>query len=527
MSHDPFANIHRRGLLKRAAAASLAGATGLAPRGSTGQETDAIRRATEASRSAVATENARPGTREWQLTRVRINEGSYRTALIEGYCSRQSVAAGEMLRIFVSTQPARDFFIDFYRLGYYGGAGARHMMTVGPLPGRTQPVPDLGPAPQRLRECRWEASLELTIPDDWLSGVYLGKLTTVPASTSEPYWQSYVIFIVRDARPADILFQCSDNTWQAYNRWPLNESLYTHPAGAHAPGVAVSFDRPYGMYPQIFDHPLSIGSGEFLLWEYPLCYWLEQQGYDVTYGSNSDTIDAEFVTRCRAFVSIGHDEYWDLRQYRAVEEAIQAGVNVLWLSGNSVFIVSPFSTNSAGAAKRRISRAGCYGPLRDDELESYAQLFAGLTDKAPDERNIIGARSVVPFNGGGDWTCVQPNHWVFHGTGMQAGESIPGLVGWEHHGEPDRQRPGLEVLAEGSVWAGGTREGRYSATIFPGPRDNYVFNAATIFWAQGLSAPPGHWLPWSHGSRPHGPDPRVQSMTHNLLQKAIGFEPSP
>ena len=25
--------------------------------------------------------------------------------------------------------------------------------------------------------------------------------------------------LVRDGRPADILFQCSDNTWQAYNRW--------------------------------------------------------------------------------------------------------------------------------------------------------------------------------------------------------------------------------------------------------------------------------------------------------------------
>ena len=28
----------------------------------------------------------------------------------------------------------------------------------------------------------------------------------------KPYWQSYVVFIVRDDRPADILFQCSDNT---------------------------------------------------------------------------------------------------------------------------------------------------------------------------------------------------------------------------------------------------------------------------------------------------------------------------
>ncbi|MFT5527224.1 MAG: hypothetical protein ACI9HK_005206, partial [Pirellulaceae bacterium] len=154
------------------------------------------------------------------------------------------------------------------------------------------------------------------------------------------------------------------------------------------------------------------------------------------------------------------------------------------------------------------------------EIESYATLFAGLTTKGPDERNIIGARSVVPFNGGGDWTRTHPNHWLFDGTGLRNGESIPGLVGWEHHGEPDLKRDGLEVLAQGSVWAGGTREGRYAATIYPGPKANFVFNASTIFWSQGLSSPPGHIIPWSHWSRPHGPDQRVQKMMSNLLAKA-------
>jgi len=511
MTDQEREKLRRRDLLKGAIATSAVMASGAL-------RVDA-EEATKPKLSLIKRENEHEGARDWQLTRVRVNQGQFRTSLIEGYCSRQSVSAGETLQIFVSTDPARKFTIDLYRMGYYGGAGARRMTTLGPLNGHVQPVPVMGGMPGRLRECRWEPSAELKIPADWPSGVYLGKLTTIPESRSEPYWQSYVIFIVKDQRPADVLFQCSDNTWQAYNRWPVNESLYTHPDGAHAPGVAVSFDRPYGKYTQIFDHPLSIGSGEFLLWEYPLCYWLEQQGYDVTYGSNCDSIDPGFLIRCRTFISVGHDEYWDIRQYRAVENAIESGVNVLWLSGNSVFIVSPFSESSGGNPLRIITRAGSYGPLRDDEIASYKDLFAGLTDKGLDERNIIGARSVVPFNGGGDWTCVKPEHWVFAGTGMQSGESIPGLVGWEHHGEPDLKRNGLEVLAEGSVWAGGTREGHYTATIFPGPKGNYVFNAATIFWAQGLSTPPGHIIPWSHWSRPHGPDPRVRKITENLLKR--------
>ena len=507
--------LSRRSLLQSMAAGSLA-ATSVTQvqAGSPGPRAPA-------QPDVIRHENELEGTTDWQLTRVRINEGKFRTSLVEGYCSQQSISAGETLSFYVSTRPARSFTIDIYRMGWYGGTGATHKTQLGPFPGNEQPVPPIGPLPGRLRECQWESCADLTIPDDWVSGVYLGKLTTIPESASEPYWQSYVIFIVKDDRSADVLFQCSDNTWQAYNRWPENESLYTHPEGAHAPGVAVSFDRPYGMYTQIFEHPLSIGSGEFLLWEFPLCFWLEQHGYDVTYGSNFDTCNTEFVTRCNSFISVGHDEYWDLKQYLAIETALKSGTNLLWLCGNSVFIDSPFSNNSNGREGRTISRQGCFGELRSDEVDSYSSLFAGLKSTGPDERRIMGVRSVVPFNGGGDWTCRMPDHWVFAETGMKKGESIPGLVGWEHHGEPDAEQPGLDILASGRIWSGGVREGRYESVIFNGPANNIVFNASTIFWSQGLSSPPGHIIPWSHWSRPHGVDRRVQQITTNILKRAL------
>ena len=69
--------------------------------------------------------------------------------------------------------------------------------------------------------------------------------------------------------------------------------------------MAVSFDRPYGKYAQIYEHPLSLGSGEYLLWEFPLAYWLEQHGYDVTYCSNADMITPDHGLKCKAFISIG------------------------------------------------------------------------------------------------------------------------------------------------------------------------------------------------------------------------------
>ena len=147
--------------------------------------------------SLITAENGKPGSHDWQLTRMRLdkNEG-IRTSLIEGYCSRQSVKAGETLDIFVSTKPTARFKLEIFRTGYYGGCGARLMTELGPFDGKEQPVPEIGA--NRLRECRWEKTTTLTIPQDWVSGVYLGRLTTLPASPDAPYWQSYIVFIVKD-----------------------------------------------------------------------------------------------------------------------------------------------------------------------------------------------------------------------------------------------------------------------------------------------------------------------------------------
>ena len=219
--------------------------------------------------SAIQIENAKPGALGWQLTYTRVDpKTQYRSRMIEGYVSRQSVAAGESLDVFVSTDPPSPFQIDIYRFGYYAGKGGRHMARLGPFDGKTQPTPPVGD--ERLRECQWEKCTSLEIPKDWLSGVYVGRL-----SATKHRYESYIVFIVRDDRRADFVFQCSDNTWQAYNKWPDNYSLYTNDrkdGKVLVSGVRVSFDRPYGKYVQIFDNPLSQGSGEFLLWEFPLAY---------------------------------------------------------------------------------------------------------------------------------------------------------------------------------------------------------------------------------------------------------------
>lgn len=494
----------RRDFLRGAGAAGLGASLGCA---SAGRRRDLVR-----------AENERPGTTDWVLTRTRVDPKTrYRCPWIEGYVSRTSLRALETLEFFVSTDPPSAFRIDLYRLGYYQGKGGRHLLTLGPFAGRTQPEPPVGE--QRVRECRWEPACALRLPADWPSGVYLGKLTE-----EREKLQSYVIFVVRDDRPCDFLFQVSDTTWSAYNRWPSQWSLYDDGVKPWywGPDVRVSWDRPYGKYCQILDAPLSQGSGEFLLWEFPLAFWMEKEGYDVSYISNMDTHgDPAGLRRARALLSVGHDEYWSLQMFRHVQGAVADGLNVAFLSGNTCCGVIDVHPSSAGAPDRVIGRIGQYGPIQEETVRAGFPELLRLRHNGPNEATLIGARSTFPVTGQADWICALEKHWLFEGTGMKNGDAIPGLVGWEWHGDP-APIPGLEVVARGPVRSRGA-EGTYTATIYPGPKGNFVFNAATIWWSDGLSEPPGYLRP---SKRLRGPDPRVQRITANLFRRFLGQGPS-
>ncbi len=463
--------------------------------------------AAEAART-IHEENLRAGTSAWMLEKTRVDPATkYRCPWIEGYASHASIQAGETLQVMVSTKPASDFTIDFYRLGYYAGTGGRLVYSTERLKGHAQPMPEVGE--RRLQNCQWEPSFQLSVPSHWVSGVYVGKLTELSQGL-----QSYVIFIIRDQRRADYLFQCSDHTWQAYNRWPSQFSLYDDGQNQWHWGKnsQVSFNRPYGKYCQIVDAPLSIGSGEIFLWEFPFIYWLEREGYDVSYISNTDLHrDADQPKRATGFLSVGHDEYWTIEMFHNVQAAIAGGVSVGFFSGNAV--CGKIAWDDATRSLRRMGVFGPPGGTREFEAMS------SLNHERPYANELIGAHSTGPVTGGADWICNLPTHWVYAETGMQQGDTIPGIIGWEWHGDP-AEIPGLEIVARGPTQSapGKLNGGEYTATIYPGPHGNFVFNAATCWWADGLSSPPGYVRPSVYTS-PQGPDLRLLQITHNVLNR--------
>jgi len=299
-------------------------------------------------------------------------------------------------------------------------------------------------------------------------------------------------------------------TWLSYNRWPQWRSLYDSPTSqwaARAPdNYNVSFDRPYAIFwngiPAGFE-PLTNGSGEFLMTEFPLAFWLEKEGYDVSYISNADThADGPGLLRGKVWLSVGHDEYWTQEMFDNVAKARDAGVNLAFLSGNSVSGKVLLLPNTTDGRPNRVM---------------------SLVDRSFDEPALMGSRSYGV--GLGDWTCAAPDHWAFKGTGMKKGDFIPNLVGWEFHGPPLAEGvKDMVVLAEGPVKnaIGKVSERKYASTIYTAARGNYVFNAATCWWNKVLSHPPAYinppYLNFEEG------DERVRRITKNILDKMIAVK---
>ncbi len=296
----------------------------------------------------ITIENQKTGSDNWHLNNPAINHE------IEGYASLTSVDRGSQIELFVNTKDPT-YTIEIFRMGWYGGKGARQVTPTITRKGIEQPAPIVDRA-TGLIECDWLQPYVLQIPEnpqdstEWTSGVYLAKLTG-----SETGKQSYINFVVRDdKRSSDILFQTSVTTYQAYNNWG-GMSLYRwNSKGKQA--TKVSFNRPYAASP----NPAAaygVGAGEFLTnfqpqrrtsnagWEYNMVRWLERSGYDVSYCTDIDTHENHRVVRegkrilsmHKAFFSVGHDEYWSWQMRHNVEVAKDKGLSLGFFSANTCY----------------------------------------------------------------------------------------------------------------------------------------------------------------------------------------------
>ncbi len=476
------------------------------------------------SASVIAVENMFPGSENWQMRRTGPGGVQFQPAddvgkQIKGYASATSVNKGESITFHVSTL-AQQYTMDVYRMGWYQGRGGRLLQHVESLPGVLQPACPTDAA-TGLTECAWTPSHTLEVPLTWTSGVYVVHLTSAP-------YQTYITFVVRDdARPADILYQQSVTTYQAYNNYPddgaTGKSLYDFnsrgaPTVTGSPRAAkVSWDRPY----------TGEGAGQFFDWEYYFVRWLERSGYDVAYSTNLDTHrNSARLLDYKAFLSVGHDEYWSKAMYDGVEAARDAGVSLGFFGADAVFWQVRLEPSPLSGAADRVMvgyKNRSVDPVANDQDPANDQLTTVLWRdpflNRPEQR-LIGVQFSGQLATNAPYVVANSSSWVYEGTGLVDGDSIPGIVGYEADTSmPDVPLPTsvpgtYQVLSQSPYTDVAGPQLIGNSSIYQAPSGAWVFGAGTISWSWGLD-------------RAGVVDPRIQRTTANLLNRFLGISSQP
>ena len=220
----------------------------------------------------IERENAQQGTTAWEIP------AGMSTVAIQGFADHAYAAAGDTVGLYVST-PSSRFRVEAFRMGYYGGAGARLIWESDEIVGRTQPPCQMTNATNMVSCDNWTPSLQLRVTSAFVQGDYLLKLVA-----SGGVGESYVPLTVWDPTShAAYLIKNDIYTWQAWNPYggydfyagQGNCPRNVYPICNRA--RVVSFDRPYGT---------GDGAGDFLGNEYPLVRFAEQHNLDVAYATD-------------------------------------------------------------------------------------------------------------------------------------------------------------------------------------------------------------------------------------------------
>ncbi|MCC6893088.1 MAG: fibronectin type III domain-containing protein [Anaerolineae bacterium] len=483
----------------------------------------------------VVAENCLEGTTDWMMNNF-LND-------VEGFASSDSVNIGEEVHLYVNTT-APTVSLKIFRSGYYGGTGGRLIREINNVSGKIQPE-CIFAADTGLRSCaNWVASYTLKIPADWVSGIYVVKLTR-PDTGGE----NYIQFVVRnDDYDSAILYQQSTTTNAAYNFYG-GKSLYDYNSNNVCLTVA---DSQRAVKTSLFRPEAHLGwshhdfyKNTYFHSEYPMVRWLEQQGYDVTYSTNMDTHRSgkpgahnELLDH-QVFLSVGHDEYWSQPMRDALTAARDAGVHLGFFTANTGYWRIRFEPDPITN-------------VPDSVMVSYKSTESGSPDPSGEPtgtwRDPVGAndpenalmgvmyigdltRLYFPLRLSSEFTADP----LFRHTGLQdlpensyldVGDQI---IGWEWDAPADNgvSPDGLTVLAKTPMYGFRLQDaGRYkngnlglsdaTTTYYVAPSGAIVFASGTIQWSWGLGAQGVQIVP---------ADPYIAQVTYNLLAD-MGQQPA-
>ena len=260
----------------------------------------------------IVAENLLPGNpqSEWDI----VGAGD---PTIQGFATDISVDQGQTVSFKINDTSLAPYHIDIYRIGYYGGAGARKVATIPSSQTlRTiQPAPLTNAATGLVDAGNWIVTASWAVPVDrrlrrlhrrsWSARTRAGPATS--SSSSATTTGSPTCCSRRRTRPGR-------RTTTGAGRAPTTRAARTgsvptrsattarSPCAARRAGWARR-TRPSGP-------------------KYPMIRWMEANGYNVSYSTDVDTDrrGSELLEH-KVFLSVGHDEYWSAGQRANVEAA--------------------------------------------------------------------------------------------------------------------------------------------------------------------------------------------------------------
>ena len=468
-----------------------------------------------AAPSSVQAENALPGTPGWRYADAPYGTTAQQYAgvvtSIDGYTPEQSVDPGGQVSLRVGTAAGLRYRVEVFRLGWYGGVGARRVACLPSCTGdRAGVVQQAPPAPDPttgMVRAGWGVTDTIDVGDDWVSGYHLVQL--VLTSGPDAGTARWVPFIVRPpaGSTSKVLVQVPVNTWLAYNGWG-GKSVYDNKSTGGQRGNHVSFERPYWA-----------GQYHFLDHEYQLVRFLEREGYDLAYVTDVDVHrNPAQIRDHRLMMLAGHGEYWTRSMRDNLDAARDVGVNIASMGANTAY----WQVRYADGEHTMISYKSTADPTPDpaDDTIRFRELGrpeCELLGVQYDESWSVDARErqfgVVSGSLGDPW---------FQGTSFTGGATVHNTVGYEWDFiAPGCNHPPLTTLFHWDDGPGGAAPA--DAVRYTAPSGAKVFSAGSMQFSWGLDswrAPDG----WTQTQ-----DTRLQAFMRNVMTDltAGGTPPPP
>jgi hypothetical protein len=436
----------------------------------------------------VVTENRRAGTTAWT-----IPAGT--PSSIEGFASTTYTTPGGVVSLYASTKTST-FHVEAYRMGYYGGNGARLVWKSADTSAAAQPTCTYTSHINMVSCTNWHVSMRVPVTSQFVPGDYLFKLVNSAGG------QSYVPLTIWDpASHAAYLVKNDVYTWQAWNAY----GGYDFYAGKGSCGGGypicsrarvVSFDRPYA-YGQ--------GAGDFLGNDYPFVRFAEQHGLDVSYATDVAVEQhPALLLAHKALLSLGHDECWSLVERMAALAAQQHGVNMAFFAASPVLRHVRLESSPFGAARQEVD----YRDSAEDPLNGHGnrlEVTGNTWSDAPaswSEVGFVGARYSGYLLGTdtADFRVADGSAWIFAGTGLHTGSVVPGLLRSDFDAFDSADHPRNEqIFGHSPIPRGKTQSNAPShngdvysdMTYYTVPAGGAgVFDSGTNAWVPSLSPNP-------------------------------------